>query len=295
MCQTASSDDTLKETSAQKERERTMLSFTKKNEWKSKVIRLACRYGPFVRFTPEGNEDNLTDEEKEAAKKAEFDKERQKVDQAESVARKAKADLAATQTSLDAERQNAAELKQRLADAEAKASAAGIAKVPDLKESDFEGSDVEIVKTVNALKEQVAQKDKDIAALNKIADDFREDARKEQARRNSDAAFEELLSDLDTEYGADVRNDALERWEALREEGKIPKGKPAMATRLMTKCYREAKVAAEKAKKEKDEADTNVRLDSGSGGGQPGNLSGAKLKPGQSLDEAVKQLKTTAS
>ena len=268
-----------------------MLSFTE--QWKSKVLRLHRRHGPFVRFHPEGNEgdDGKTAAEQKViddAAKEEFDKERQKVDQAEAVARKARADAAAANDALEAERQDKAALQQKLAEAEAVASKAGIHTVPDLKEEDYDGGDIAIVKSVNALKSQLAQKDKDIATLKKIADDFRTEAQKEQARKHSDAAFEELLSDLDSEYGADNRNAALAKWGALREEGKVPKGKPAMATRLMQKCYREAKAEADKAKTGKEET---VKLDSGSGGGQAGNLSGIGLKPGQSLEDALKQIK----
>jgi hypothetical protein len=251
-----------------------------------------------VRFYPEGNEG---DDDKDAAAqkviddaaKAEFDKERQKADQAEANARKAKAEAATANEALEAERQASAALKQQLADAEAKAAAAGISKAPDLKEEDYEGGDKDIVKAVNALKEQIVQKDKDIATLKKTAADFRKEVQTEQARKNSDAAFEELLSDLDGEYGADNRNAALAKWKVLREEGKVPKGKPAMATRLMQKCYKDAKVEAEAAKTEAEKK--GVKLDSGSGGGQGGPLSRVKITPGQSLEDAVKQVAAATS
>ncbi len=257
-----------------------------------RAIRLAAVHGPFVRFYPEGNEADAADKVIEKADKETFDKERQKVDQAEAVAKKATVALADSNDALAVAQQETDNLKQKLADAETRAVEAGIPNMPDLKESDYEDTDKELVRSINALKGQLANKDKDIDDLKKLAEDFKAEGQKERTRKASDVALEEVLTDLDGEFGADTRNAALEKWNVLKEEGKVPKGKPAMATRLMTKCYKDAKAEAE-AKAKEDEK-TGVKLDAGSGGGQPGNLSGTQLKQGQSLDDAVKQLKSSA-
>jgi hypothetical protein len=59
--------------------------------------------------------------------------------------------------------------------------------------------------------------------------------------RAKDTIYEEVLADLDSEYGADCRNAAVEMFNALASKGKVPDGNPAMATRIMERCYKEAK------------------------------------------------------
>ncbi|GEM_PF-3696294 len=63
-------------------------------------------------------------------------------------------------------------------------------------------------------------------------------AEQERARN---AQYEDLLTDLDTEYGADCRNAAVQKFNELASDGKVPKGNPAKATRIMERCYKEAK------------------------------------------------------
>lgn len=59
--------------------------------------------------------------------------------------------------------------------------------------------------------------------------------------KQRDAVYEELLFDLDSEYGAEYRDEAVRLFNQLAAEGKVPKGNPAKATRIMERCYKEAK------------------------------------------------------
>ncbi len=54
-------------------------------------------------------------------------------------------------------------------------------------------------------------------------------------------ACEELLVALDSDYGADCRQPALQKFNELAAQGKVPKRNPVMATLIMVQCYQEAK------------------------------------------------------
>ena len=145
-----------------------------------------------------------------------------------------------------------------------------------------------IVRAVKANKEQLAAKDAEIAGLKKKASDYEAQVRKEKATQATNSAYEELLSDLDEEHGADNRNEAVAKFNELVAAGKVPKQNNIKATRIMERCYKEVKAAKEKETKAKDKSE--LSLDSGSGGGTPPSLSGVEIKDGQSLDDAVKQI-----
>jgi len=258
---------------------------------KERILRLAAKYSPLVRFYPEGSEGSQADDE--AAKKAKADQQRkidlerqneQQLEQERSNARRAREELSETQSQLESTHSENEALKAKLAAAEAKAAEAGIHDI-DLDESEYQGTDLALVKAIKNLNAKIDAKDKKIEGLEKKASDYEKQSREEQAKLARNSAFEELLSDLDNEYGADCRNDAVQKFNEKCDKGEVPKGNPAKATRIMESCYKEVKAARSKEKKDK-----SLPLDSGSGGGNAPNLSPFEIKAGQSLDEAVAQI-----
>lgn len=291
-----------------------MLSELKKDKM-ARVLRLAEKYGPFVRFYPNGSEDDdlnpekRHDEEpvedgsiKEGEKKKEqkpspaeqsaIDKARaseQQLEQEQANTARANEFARQAQSDLESAKSETEKLREQLATAEAKATEAGIATV-ELDEKEYEGTDLAMVKAIKGLGEKLKAKDKQIASLEKKAEGYEQQDRKDKATQASNSAYEELLGDLDGEYGADCRNEAVKQFNKLASEGKVPIGRPEKATRLMEKCYKDAKAAKTKDKADKDKP--SLPLDSGSGGGETPNLSGVEIKEG-SLDEVDAQVAKT--
>jgi len=223
----------------------------------------------------------------EAEDKAKWDEQQQRADQEAANAKKARDELSVRQTELETAQSENESLKEQLEKAETKAAQAGIQDV-DLDESEYQGTDLNIVRAINSLKQEQVAKNQKIESLEKKADGYEEQARKEQAQAASNSSYEELLTGLDTEYGADCRNDAVKKFNELIDKGDVPKGNPIKATRAMEKCYKEVKAAnAKDPKKEK----SSLSLDTGSGGGSSPSLSGAVIPDGLSLDDAVEHVK----
>jgi chromosome segregation ATPase len=291
-----------------------MLSEQKKDRMLARILRLRKVYGPFVRFYPEGSEGDPDDDDKnkdtldsaikegEKADKevsSDFDKEKQQADQAAANAAKAtkvyarerdRADQA--ESELATARSEAESLKEQLAAAEAKADEAGIADV-ELDESNYEGTDLALVKSIKALNEKLDTKDKRIAQLEKKATSYEEQDRKDKALQVRKSRYEELLTDLDGEYGPDCRNEAVKKFNELTAKGEVPKGNTAKATRIMERCYKEVKAAADSKSKDSAKDKSSLTLDSGSGGGSTPNLTSVEIKEG-SLDEVDAQVAKTS-
>jgi len=264
----------------------------------ARALKLAAKYGPFVRFYPEGSEGNddvLDSAIKEGEKAAKTPEEQSAIDKArkseqqleQERANAARANEMAKQTQEELETANSEieQLRDKLATAEAKATEAGITDV-DLDETKYDEDERLLVKAIKNLNEKISTKDKRIAALEKKAETYETRSREEQAIATRNSAYEELLSDLDGEYGADCRNGAIKKFNELAAGGKVPKGKPAKATRIMEKCYKETRKEIDKAKA--DKKSSSLSLDSGSGGGTGPNLKGVEIKAG-SLDEVATQ------
>ena len=264
----------------------------KAGQMKARILKLADKYGPRVRFTPDGSEETNSDatdkaiETAEKAENAEFDKMKQQSDQHQANATRSREQAQAANSSLETANAEKESLKQQLAEAESKLTRKdiGVKKI-NVEES----ADPEMAQAVNDLKEALASSNDEIKDLKKAKSKFEEDdanARQQnQANDARNAAYNELLSDLDADYGADNRNDAVAKFQVLAQAGDVPANSPAKAARLMEKCYRDAK--ADKDKKKKDDP---LRTDNGSGGGSD-VLKGHKLKKG-SLDEVFDQVTT---
>lgn len=267
------------------------------SEKKERVLKLAEKYGPFVRFLPEGSEDSndentLNKTIKQAEKETRTPDEQSAIDKArlseqqleQEKANTSRANEAAREAQSDLETANSENetLKEQLATAEAKATEAGIKNV-ELNEDDYEAnSDKALVRAIKNVEEKIDAKDKKIASLEKKASGYEDRDRKKQVESARSTAYEELLTELDGDYGADCRNDAVKKFNELCRSGGVPKGDTARATRVLERCYKEVKEAKPKGKK------TPISLDSGAGGGSAPNLAGADIKSG-SLDEVAEQ------
>lgn len=255
---------------------------------------LAAKYGTHFRFYPGGSEEadegDVVDKAIKAAEaadegKVEVDKERQRADQEAANAKKARDQVSETQAELDAANTEKADLQTRLAAAEAKAVEAGISKV-DLNPEDYQtDGDRRLVQNIQSLQKQVETQAVESKALKDAAAATKQEATKQAAKDERNAAYQEILSDLDAEYGAEHRNAAIEAFLEKKSAGKVPDGNPAKSALIMQGCYKAAKAAAGK-KTDKDDID----LDSGVGGGAPPDLSGHKIPENLSLDEAMKHV-----
>lgn len=258
-----------------------------------RILRLAAKYGPFVRFYPEGTEEKdaldgaIKDGEKaELEGNKEWDKTRQRADQEAANAKKAREELSETQTELETAQSETESLKAKLAEAETKAAQAGITEIK-LDESEYQGTDLNLVRAIKSLKQELLASNKETKALKDKAAGYEDRDRKEQAKLAQNSNYEELLSDLDDEYGADCRNEALKKFNEMCKSGEVPKGNPTKATRAMEKCYKEVKAKSKETKK------SSLSLDTGSGGGNTPNLTGSNIKEG-SLDDVDAQISKTA-
>ncbi len=270
---------------------------------KARAIRLAGIHGPFVRFEGEGNEgkkdalDEAIKTGEEAAKTPEEQsaiddarKAEQQLEQEQSNTRRANEAATQAQSALETANSENESLQEQLDDALAKASVAGITEV-ELNEDDYEtATDKVLVKAIKNIEARQEAKDKEIAELKKKATAYEANAAKKEATEAGNAAYEELLTDLDGEYGADCRNEAVVAFNQLRTDGKIPQGRPAKATRAMEACYKAAKKAKDKAKDESKKL--NLDLDTGGGGGSAIDLKGVEIKEG-SLDDVDAQIAKT--
>ncbi len=231
---------------------------------------------------PDATDDVI--EEAETAKDAEIAKAKQMAEQEAANARRAKEQATQANERLEQlETENEAN-RQKLAELEAKAAETGV-DVPDLDESQYQDGDVPLVKAIKALNAKIDAKDKRIAELEQAGKDREKTEAEVAAQRQRDASYNSLLDDLDGEYGAQYRNAAINAFNALVAEGKVPKD-ATKATLALTRCYKQA----EKAAKSNKGSDTT--LDTGSGGGGNPSLTRTKLKKG-SLAEVEAQLANT--
>ncbi len=270
---------------------------------KDRALRLASIHGPFARFDDAGNEGNKSALDsaikagEEAAKSPEEQKAiddsrkaEQRLEQEQGNTRRANEAVSVAQTALETANSENESLKEQLEAAEAKASLAGITDVK-LDEDDYEtASDLKLVKAIKNIEAKQTAKDKEIADLRKQADGYEANAKAKDVANVRTEAYNDLLTSLDTDYGADCRNEAVEKFNALVAAGTVKTNRPAHATRELEKCYKAVKTAKDKLKA--DSKEQNLDLDTGSGGGDAPNLSGVDIKEG-SLDDVATQISKT--
>ncbi len=266
---------------------------------KTRLLKLAKKYGPFVRFTPDGNEDNdpldkAIDEADKASKTPEeqavIDKDRkaeQQIEQEQANTRRANESARTAQVAVETAQTQIDDLQSKLEAAETKAAEAGINSV-ELNLDDYTDTDRALVRSINALKEQMTAKDKRLDGLEKKAQGYEDNNKVAEAKVASNEAYQDLLTVMDAEHGADCRNLALIEFNELADKGEVFKGQPARTTMVLNGCYKRAKVTLAKKQKE-----SGPDLDMGGGGGSAPDLGGVQIKEG-SLAEVQAQYKALA-
>lgn len=251
----------------------------------TRILKLAELHGPFVRFFPEGDELDgaITDAENADLKdNKEFDKVLQQSQQHEGNAKRATAAAEAANSQLGEANTQLEDLKSQLAVANAKAEASGVDV--ELNEADYSDTDVQLVKKIKALDARLAAGQAEITAIRSEGAKAKAKEAATEAKAGQEAAYQDILNDMDVDYGPEHRNAAVKAFDALVQDGKVIGG-PAKATRILEKCYKDAvkAVVAKDAKNKKD----GVRLDSGSGGGVGESFSGVELTAGSLEDVAA--------
>lgn len=257
-------------------------------------------YSPGMRFFPEdpppgsAADDVISEAEKEVAAKheKELEVEKQKAHQHEVNAQKAKERADAAQAALDARAVQHEADKAELDRLQKLQVEREDAEIPDLNPEDFEeAGEKTLAGVINALKTKMkadaAESKEEIKNLNKTKNELLKQQKADKAAAQRMQQYNELLYDFDKDYGHEHRNAAVNAFNKLVAEGKVPAG-TAKATRVMEKCYKDAVKAAKDAK-EKDSDDGAVVLDPGRGGGDTTRLSKVKLTKG-SLDDVAAQL-----
>jgi len=225
---------------------------------------------------------------KEVEKKdQEFDKERQRADQAEANFKKAQAEAKQKAEQLAQLQAKIEQQQQQLAELQAKNNATQEIDqlIPEINpdEASFE----DLTRAVLAAKKVISEQAKKLASLETVASQYQQETAKErqereaQARRN--AILEEVCNDLEREFGAGLRNDAIKLMEQINAKKGIPSN-PAKAVLRLRDCFKRAKAARDRSPQDMH---AHVATDVGGGGGRP-SLGGAKIQKG-SLDEVYQQ------
>ena len=214
-------------------------------------------------------EPEKTKEELEAEEKAKveteskkWDEQKQKLDQAESVANKAKLETQEYAEALE-------ESNAKLADMQAKLDAnqkTVQTKKDQLAEMDSQYVDKGVVSNIHRQEES---NKKQAEKITKLEEKIIKAETIEQERQNAlavEGMKQEILKDWDKEFGSKYRNEAYKLADSLVDSGKEKQPKTQYAGyKLMRKCYKQVKDEAE-AKIKAEEDKKKVPTDSGSGG-----------------------------
>jgi uncharacterized protein (DUF3084 family) len=215
-----------------------------------------------------------------------WDKERQRADQAEANFRKAQAEKDKLNAQMEQMQQQYQQQRNQLAElnAQSQATKSITDSLPDI---DPENADIEdIAKAVSASRRIIAEQAKEVAALKAKASQYEQETtrerqqREERERRNQ--TLNEICTDLEEEFGSGLRNDAIKLMEKMNEEQGLPSNSAKAVLRLRN-CFKKAK---EDKGKNTDTAKV-LMTDTGGGGGRPvfGN---PNIKKG-SLDDVAGQ------
>jgi len=216
-------------------------------------------------------EEKKTEEEvkkTEPVKDEKWDEMRQQVDQAESVARKAREEaetLSAAYTEAQAE-------IEKLKTANAERQRDIDVKKSELDQMDPDLVDKNVIKNLERMQQRLDKSEKRAEQLELKAKAYEEAETKRNEKVRKAETREKILKPLDTEFGAKFRNEALKMADDLVDSGKEKQPTdPIEAMILLRKCYQQVS----------DKKKPSVATDSGASGvsHQP-----AKRKTG-SLDD----------
>ena len=186
-----------------------------------------------------------------------WDAERQRADQAESVATKAREEATAYAEAYEESQTKIAELQSKLNTLEKTQQD----KRDELAQMDGDIVDKGVIANIQRMEARHKKLSDDLEQLNLKAKAYEEAEQKRTLKANKEAAKEEILSSCDEEFGSKYRNEAYKVADEWVDSGKeIQPTTQFAAYKLMRKAYQEAKSKAE-AKEKK-----TVPTDSGSGG-----------------------------
>lgn len=234
-------------------------------------------------------EQELRDKAIKEAEKADgqWDKERQRADQAEANFHKAKAEKDQIGSQLTQLQQTISQQQQQIAELSAQNTATkSIAdSMPDI---DIENATIEdVAKVVSASKKIIAEQAKQLANLNTKASRFEQESVRERTDREAaerrNQVLNEVCSELEEEFGAGLRNDAIKLMEKMNEEQGLPTSS-AKATLRLRQCFKKVKEGNEDKKSDKGKP---VITDTGGGGSRP-TLGNPNIKKG-SLEDVSAQ------
>jgi hypothetical protein len=209
-------------------------------------------------------------------KKPEWDKERQRADQAEANSRKTAAKLSATELKTNQLEQTVAELQGKLQTIED-------VKGLDLSAINPDDADIPDVvrnqaKVVQALEKTQAK----LSALEQKAASYEQNELQSRQVRERESVIEKIMNPLDKEFGAKYRNEARKLAEAeVEERGYAPNGE--------LECYQMLRRHYETLKtKGVESASKETPSDNGRGGSK--SSFGDSIKPG-TVDDVMAQIR----
>lgn len=208
-------------------------------------------------------------------KKPEWDKERQRADQAEANLRKTQARQQETELKAQQLEKTVSELTNKMGQIE---SVKGL----DLTDLDADKADVpDVVREYAKMRTALEEQTKEITALKQKAVQYETNAEKERQERDKEATIERITTPLDKKYGAKFRNEARKLAEdEVSSRGYAP-ADPLEARDLLEKHYINLKAEAEKTKE-------TIPSDNGRGGSKASF--GDNITPGK-IDDVMGQVR----
>lgn len=241
----------------------------------------------------EKTKEELEAEAKETeAKEAEtkkWDEHKQKLDQAESVANKARLEAQENAEQLEQAQGQLAEMQEKLKANQQKVQD----KKDDLAEMDSQYVDKGVIANIHRLEESNRKLEERCKKYEEKISTIENGEQQRQDTLAVEKMKQEILSDCDKEFGSKYRNDAYKLADSLVDSGKEKQPKTQYAGyRLMRKCYTQVKDEAEAKEKAEKEKANPTPTDSGSGG--ISHTSASKRKSG-TMKEVLADMKKDKS
>lgn len=212
---------------------------------------------------PAGGEptpDNVPAKEETPKKSETWDKERQRADQAEANLRKAQERLRTMESDAASAHETAKSLQDRLD---------GILQENAVKIEDIDEdiNDPKLLEYIKSMKIQIDRANERSDRLEKVASDYVDAEKAKQAEASKEEAKSEIIADIEGDFPAKYRNQALEKAnEICTARGFAPKDRYEAAKILRT-CYKELADADKgKTAPSANKGKTSVPTDSGKGG-----------------------------
>ena len=200
-------------------------------------------------------DDNEAGKAKDDGPKGEtWDKERQRADQAEANFRKEQDSRQELETKLNDQAEKTQAMQDKLEE---------LAKVNDvdLTEIDEEMTDPVVVKALKAMQSKIDKANAKAESLEKVAEGYRQNEQAKETTAARSKAQDEIVADIEEEYPAKYRNEAVKAADAIcKERGYSPRDRYE-ASKLLKSCYK----ALASKKKAPASDDEKIPTDSGKG------------------------------